>query len=127
MSALLDEEATSEGLDERRARIPEIIETARRSPYGAALDDELLEMIAADETILTWSEAIVVADPPEKAAETYAGKHPEQLSSVMGPVIRAAEKELVIVSPYFVPRESGVKFLRELAERGDIVDPVRGY
>jgi putative cardiolipin synthase len=118
VSALLDEEATSEGLDERRARIPEIIETARRSPYGAALDDELLETIAADETILTWSEAIVVADPPEKAAETYAGKHPEQLSSVMGPVVRAAEKELVIVSPYFVPRKSGVEAFRELTERG---------
>lgn len=36
----------------------------------------------------------------------------------MGPVVRAAERELVIVSPYFVPRESGVKFLRELTGRG---------
>jgi putative cardiolipin synthase len=118
VSVLLGQDATPAGLDERRARIPEIIETARQSPYGEALDDAVLEAIAEDETILTWSEAIVVADPPEKAAETYEGQDPKQLSSVMGPVVRAAEKELVVISPYFVPRESGVELFRELTERG---------
>ncbi len=118
VSTLLGQDATSEGLDELRARIPEIIEAAKQTPYGGALSSAILEVIAKDETILTWSQAIVVADPPEKAAETYDGQHPEQLSSVMGPVVRAAEKELVVISPYFVPRESGVELFRELTERG---------
>ena len=118
VGALLGQDATLADLDERRARIPKIIETARQSPYGGALDDAVLEAIAADETILTWSQAIVVVDPPEKATETYDGQHPEQLTSVMGPLVRAAEKELVVISPYFVPRDSGVEGLRELTERG---------
>ncbi|MHA1529318.1 MAG: phospholipase D family protein [Alphaproteobacteria bacterium] len=116
-SALLDQ-ATPAELDALRARIPEIIETAKQSPYGAALKDAVLEAIAADETILTWSQATIVADPPAKAAKTYDGKHPGQLSSVLGPVVRAAEKELVVISPYFVPRDSGVELFRELTGRG---------
>ncbi len=118
VSVLLDQEATTAGLDELRARIPEIIETAKQSPYGGALDAAILEAIANDETALTWSRAIVVADPPEKAAATYDGQHPKQLSSVLLPAVRAAEKELLVISPYFVPRERGVEVFRELTERG---------
>ena len=69
VSTMLGQDATSDGLDERRARIPEIIEAAKQTPYGGALSSAILEVIAKDETILTWSQAIVVVDPPEKATE----------------------------------------------------------
>ena len=119
VSALVeDQRGAAEGLIEHRARVPENIETVKQSPYGAALERAILQAIAQDETSLTWSAAVVVADPPEKADETYTGQHPEQLSSLIGPVVRAAEKELVVVSPYFVPRERGVALFRELTERG---------
>jgi len=111
------ENATAE-LDKRQAAIPELIANARQTPFGAALESTLLESISNNEIPLIWSKATVVADPPQKAQQDYSGDHPEQLSSVMGPVVRAAEKELVVVSAYFVPRESGVELFRSLMERG---------
>jgi putative cardiolipin synthase len=118
VNLLVDPSEAAAGLIERRERIPEIIEQARQSPYGAALESAVVEAIMRDETSLTWSTASVVADPPQKADQDYSGGHPQQLSSVMGPAVRAAQQELVIVSAYFVPGEGGIALFRELTRRG---------
>lgn len=120
VGALVDQQGAHEALIERRARIPQVTDAARQSPYGAALQHTIMEFIDEDQggNKLTWCRAQVVADPPAKAAQDYAGEHPQQLSSVLGPRVRAATQELVVVSGYFVPREGGVALFRELVERG---------
>jgi len=115
---LVNSENATANLDERRAAIPELIANARQTPFGAALESTLLNAINNNETALSWSQATVVADPPQKAQHDYRGDHPEQLSSVMGPVVRATENELVVVSAYFVPGQSGVELFRNLRDRG---------
>ena len=118
VNALTDPADTREDINRYRERVPKLIEEARQTPYGAALESTILDALVADGTNLVWSPATVVADPPEKAEPSYDGQHPEQLSSLMGPVVRAAEQELIVVSAYFVPSDRGVELFRELTGRG---------
>ncbi len=67
---------------------------------------------------LTWASAEVIYDSPDKA-EVENGDAPGVL--LRRRLIRAAKavhKELVIVSPYFVPGKPGERMLKELRERG---------
>ena len=118
VNRLVDGKDAAENLNQGRAAIPELIEEARRTPFGAALESTILESISNGAIGLYWSTATVVADPPEKANRDYSGEHPQQLSSVMGPVVRSTDQELVVVSAYFVPGKSGVELFRDLTERG---------
>jgi len=60
----------------------------------------------------------VVADPPGKAEEGASLSDPELLRSKLGPVVLGAKRELIVVSPYFVPREAGVGLFRQLRDKG---------
>ena len=117
-NVLVKDEQAQSNLDQRRKSIPGLLEQARKTKYGAALESAILKSIRNNDINLSWNAATVVADPPEKAQADYSGDHPQQLSSVMGPVIRAAEKELIVVSAYFVPGKNGVDLFRSLTERG---------
>jgi putative cardiolipin synthase len=64
-----------------------------------------------------WGQARVVFDRPDKA-----GADPGDRATHMGPhlreVVERAASEVILVSPYFVPREGGVAFLSGLRQRG---------
>ena len=101
-----------------RERIVDILEEIKQSPYGEAVDFALEHFIGEDESTLTWANALVVADSPDKALIVPEVNDPELLRSKLGPAVRAATSELVVVSAYFVPREFGTQLLTELAQRG---------
>jgi putative cardiolipin synthase len=117
VSAFLKRSGAGDALIEYRSRIAEIFENAKRSPYGGALQRTIIDAIDRRELELTWSAATVVADPPDKSKADFDNIE-EQLSSILGPAVTAAQTELVVVSPYFVPRDSGVAMFRELTARG---------
>ena len=68
---------------------------------------------------LTWAEAYVFADHPDKPFDGEAGGELQDTSVTYNvfEAIRKAEKDLVISSPYLVPGPSGMELLRELRER----------
>jgi putative cardiolipin synthase len=65
---------------------------------------------------LVWGQVQVLSDQPEKIAE------PDNASARLWPEMRklfdSTRREVLIVSPYFVPGKKGVAFLRALRERG---------
>lgn len=111
----IDGEAALRGL---REALADVDEQARATPYGAVLERTILEAIDGGGERLHWAEAEVVADPPEKAGGALAPDDLESLRARLGPLLRGARRELVVISPYFVPREAGVALFRELRERG---------
>ena len=67
---------------------------------------------------VVWAKAEVIYDSPDKA-DVDDGNVPGRLiRRKLIEASRAATTELVVVSPYFVPGEPGVKMLSELRDRG---------
>jgi putative cardiolipin synthase len=92
------------------------------SDYAQAVLDELPEGATADRFgDWFWGPAVVVADQPEKIDEH--GDAPElRIGPKLKAMIDAANSEVLLVSPYFVPGKGGVRFLVGLAQRGVSVE-----
>ncbi|WP_051361646.1 phospholipase D family protein [Burkholderia sp. WSM2230] len=77
----------------------------------------LAAQIAGRQLGLTWAQAEFEADQPEK----IENPSPDYVSPPMkrlGELMKDAHKDFLIVSPYFVPHDAGVKALGELTHRG---------
>ncbi|MFN0241776.1 MAG: phospholipase D family protein [Planctomycetota bacterium] len=93
--------------------------TQQASPYAARLATaRFVEEALGGELALLWGNVQAVADAPEKV--TAKGEELERalLTSRLRHVVTNARSELTIVSPYFVPGDTGVELLRELRGRG---------
>ncbi|MDH3513131.1 MAG: phospholipase D family protein [Gammaproteobacteria bacterium] len=100
-----------------RGRIADAFETATASPYAAAIEDSFLELIEGSTDAFTWAPYQLVYDSPDKSDKKLA-TDAASITTPLAKAISAAQSEVIIVSPYFVPLKSGVAFLSELAARG---------
>jgi putative cardiolipin synthase len=75
------------------------------------------DWIASDLSLYTWAPYQVVYDSPDKARASTA-KEADSIVDPLREAIRGAQVELLFLSPYFVPRKSGIESFRELRERG---------
>jgi len=101
-----------------RERIAQHVEALRGTPYGEALvSGDLARQIGEKRLAFYWGDATVVADDPNKIRLPV-----EDLSTHAAPKLKVAlggaQKELLLVSPYFVPGKAGVAWLRDIAARG---------
>lgn len=55
--------------------------------------------------------------PPDKGVKSKAAQA-ARITTPLVESLRSAEKELIIASPYFVPRKSGIEAFSEIANRG---------
>ncbi|WP_345889930.1 phospholipase D family protein [Paraburkholderia sp. Cy-641] len=77
----------------------------------------LASQIASEQLDLTWAPAEFAADLPEKIehpSPDYVSPPMQRLFQLM----RDARHDFLIISPYFVPHEAGVKAAGELTQRG---------
>lgn len=87
------------------------------SPYAKAVRQQKIEYIETDRRLLHWSDYELVFDHPDKSMSSRA----DEADSIRGPLIDALEgtnRELIVVSPYFVPRKSGIDRYQILKDRG---------
>lgn len=66
---------------------------------------------------LRWARAEVFADSPEKLLHRTGDMRGTLIESLL-PALASARRELIIVSPYFVPGKAGLAFFRRLRARG---------
>jgi len=93
------------GLESLRARIAGSLEGLESSDYGEALRSTLLDRLQGMEGGVEWAPAHVVYDPPGKIrGEKVPGQIAGRLATSLLHAIGKAERELLVVSPYFVPR-----------------------
>ena len=67
---------------------------------------------------LAWVPATVLADRPAKIASEISPGEEETIANNVAALMRSAQKEVIVISPYFVPGKQGVELMRELTERG---------
>ena len=103
----------------QRAEFASRIEKIKASSYGESLkkSDPVADLMASRRATV-WATAHAVVDPVSKFD---ADKSPEVESYVLTEVaeqLRATRQSLLMVSPYFVPGQSGTDLLKSLVERG---------
>ncbi|WP_233272705.1 phospholipase D family protein [Paraburkholderia acidisoli] len=77
----------------------------------------LAQQIARGELGLTWATCQFVADKPEKIAGLPDGDMGDAMRATLARM-NAAQKSVLIFSPYFVPHDTGVEAIRKLQARG---------
>ena len=89
----------------------------RDSRYAEAVVAQAYAYLHSDLSIFAWSPYELVYDSPDKGVRARK----DEAASIVTPLIESlgsANDHVVIVSPYFVPRKSGVEGLIALHERG---------
>lgn len=113
------EGANKDTVPARLAEFANRIEQIKASNYGVSLkkNDPVGDLLVGRRPMV-WATAHAVVDPVSKFD---ADKSPEVESYVLTEVaeqLRATRQSLLIVSPYFVPGESGTNLLKSLVDRG---------
>jgi len=67
---------------------------------------------------LSWVPATVLADRPAKIASEASPEEEETIANDVSDLMRSAQKEVIVISPYFVPGKAGIALLRGLVRRG---------
>ena len=94
--------------------------TASESPYIVALQDlqKRTELLAAQPPPLKVREVELLVDDPAKiGVELAEGESSEVMAGLLR-ILKKAEREVLIVSAYFVPGEEGTRGFAELEKRG---------
>jgi putative cardiolipin synthase len=100
-----------------RGRMQEFRRNFLKTPYAEALESKVLEYLKSKEAEFVWSPYLFVYDSPDKVEKKLANS----VESIRAPLldsIQSATEELLIISPYFVPRKRGVELLIAIQESG---------
>lgn len=84
--------------------------------YAAAVQSQILTTLEKDASVFTWAPYTVAVDSPDKIVKSKA----EDAASILTPLIeslQSAERELLLISPYFVPLKTGIEAISALRDR----------
>lgn len=117
--SILTEQPLIEPLPALKKRLAEFENNPTAKRYISALHNSELanNLLHADTIRFNWGEALVIHDSPEKKER---GEHWQEdlLISKLWPYIESLNKELLIISPYFVPGQKGADALCRLSRKG---------
>jgi putative cardiolipin synthase len=104
-------------LDELRARLETSLDDVRDSKYAEAIRRKGEAYLEPGHDFFEWAPYQLVVDSPDKGIKARAA----EADSIVTPLtesLRAADKRLIVISPYFVPMKSGVEGLSNMQRRG---------
>ncbi|WFS62963.1 phospholipase D family protein [Pseudodesulfovibrio thermohalotolerans] len=116
---LLKDMPTPQGATERADRLEAVVNSEERhQAYLAKVRNaKILRVDTPADLPFEWGQATAVYDRPEKLSNERE-RRDLHLISRLGPNFEALSKELFLVSPYFVPGRSGVRYLKSLTQQG---------
>jgi putative cardiolipin synthase len=115
IAALADRPHTKADLRESRKALQNLI---AESPYPYPLDQDVAELRSELGSIrdkLTWAPGTIVWDDPAAMAQ---GVQEGALNKALYSKAPTLQKELLMESAYFVPRDRGVEAFKQLIDRG---------
>ncbi|SMF39311.1 Phosphatidylserine/phosphatidylglycerophosphate/cardiolipin synthase [Alteromonadaceae bacterium Bs31] len=108
---------SSSELEIFRARVKEKIDAAVAGVYVDALGEDYMRLLMEESDRIEWANYKLIYDAPSKAILGEDSVKPYIIEDIES-AIRQGEKELILVSPYFVPLKAGEAFFQELVDRG---------
>ena len=117
-SVLKGRKVMDKEIAQARKHLDEFVLEQRDSSYLEALrNSNLARNIRDNQVRFQWGKAEVVYDQPEKILHDFS-KTEYHLAPGLEPYFEGVKEELIIFSPYFVPGDEGVAFLKQLTEKG---------
>ena len=107
----------SDSLESERLTLVEESRAAYAAIYKEALSSELLQDLINGDQPLFVADATVIADDPDKLVNPIGPEY-MGLATDVDKILRQAEQELIFISPYYVPGDDGVQYVRDLVEKG---------
>ena len=105
------------GLESLRAFLEEASEQNRKSQYAEAVMATVLRSIDGNPDELQWTPYQLIYDEPDKHTRGNPGRA-AGITAPLGEALLSAERELIILTPYFVPGKEGVQKISALQQRG---------
>jgi phosphatidylserine/phosphatidylglycerophosphate/cardiolipin synthase-like enzyme len=99
----------------------DVAESAAPPPGSPAPGDDanwLARELDARTLQLDWVPATVLADRPAKIASDTSPDEEVTIANNIAALMRSAQHEVLVISPYFVPGGQGIGLMRELIGRG---------
>ncbi len=107
----------NEELEIVRAENVKALNNIYETVYRRALESQLLQDLIAERQPLIPADARVLSDSPDKLINEISDEY-MQLANDLREVLLNAEEEVIIITPYYVPRKDGIQLLRNLTDRG---------
>jgi cardiolipin synthase C len=108
----------TQDLDKWRAYIQAKADEGAQGIYAQAVNSTLLQDIRERRVEPVPAEAQMISDPPDKLLNKVGDRELATLGVEIGERFRAAAKEILIITPYFIPQESGTRTLEEILGKG---------
>ncbi|MCH9694417.1 MAG: phospholipase D family protein [Gammaproteobacteria bacterium] len=89
----------------------------RNDIIARATGQKLIRQLSSGETKLFAASARVLADNPDKLQNAVSAEN-MTLATELAEVLARSEHELIFVSPYYVPEDQGVEFVRGVVDKG---------
>jgi len=87
------------------------------SKYAEAVGSKVLVYVDSDNSLYEWAPYQLVVDSPDKGIKSKA-KEADSITTPLIESLRSAERNLIILSPYFVPMKAGIQALSEIQKSG---------
>ncbi len=117
-TTIIKQRLSPEKLLQEEERLIAFMEEQKNSNYMTALlNSELSQKIHDNAITYYWGYAAVVVDHPDKISSSRDANE-LHLMTQLAPYFESIEKELIIISPYFVPGDEGVAFFKSLTDKG---------
>lgn len=104
-------------LENLRVRFAASREQIMQTKYADAVVTRALEFLVMDDDVFDWSPYELVYDSPDKGIKSKSGPS-IAITTPLLEALQSAEEELIVLSPYFVPRKKGIEIFSELQARG---------
>lgn len=103
--------------DERVATAQRRMAAAGDSIYAEAINTELMRRFYEGAVKPYYAESRLVVDDPQKLLAKIADEH-KIAAGAIGAALAAAQSEVILFTPYLIPRQTGLDLLREIRQRG---------
>lgn len=116
LSAFLGEADKIKARDSR-AILEQEMAKAGQSIYADAVQTQIIKQLEANEVAPYIAEARLITDDPQKLLEEISDEHKITARDIRQ-ALNDAESEIIIFTPYFIPRKGGIELIRKLRDKG---------
>lgn len=117
-STLISERPAKEEMQAMHDELLVFMEQQLSSDYmSALLNSDLAKKLEDDTVEFYHGDAVVLVDHPEKITSSRDATE-LHLSTQLEPYFEDIKKELIVISPYFVPGKEGIEFFSQLTGQG---------
>ena len=117
--AFVSREPATGDVQKARRTLDEHREALKATEYGKKLrESDLLKRLGAGQLPVVWGQGEVLYDRPGRVNTPGAMDSSNSMFPRLREIIEETQSEALMISPYFVPREGGVKMFAQMRDRG---------